>query len=107
MYRTRTQFTFDHIYVWKHGAGAVLCKQKLIGQYPPILLPPLLEKRKLKLKIEDIRLKHTKNRLAFVLTFISNPQEQPLTLIRAAGGVYDFQNFEQVQLHNVLSNEKC
>jgi hypothetical protein len=28
-----------------------------------------------------------------------------LTLIQAAGGVYDFQNFEQVQLHNALSNK--
>jgi hypothetical protein len=32
--------------------------------------------------------------------------ELPLTLIRMAGGVYDSQNFEQVQLHNALSNEK-
>jgi hypothetical protein len=29
-----------------------------------------------------------------------------VTLIRAAGGVYDFRNFEQVQLHKALSNEK-
>ncbi len=29
-----------------------------------------------------------------------------LTLIRAAGGVYDFWNFEQVKLHNALKNEK-
>ncbi len=29
-----------------------------------------------------------------------------LTLIQAAGGVYDFRNFEQVWLHNALSNEK-
>jgi hypothetical protein len=29
----------------------------------------------------------------------------PLTLIRAAGGVYDFQNFEEVYLCNGLSSE--
>ncbi len=31
---------------------------------------------------------------------------EPLTLIRAAGGIYDFRNFEQVYLHNALRNEK-
>ncbi len=30
--------------------------------------------------------------------------KQALTLIRAAGGVYDFRNFEEVQLCNGLSN---
>ncbi len=29
-----------------------------------------------------------------------------LTLIQAAGSVYDFRNFEQVELHNALSIEK-
>jgi hypothetical protein len=28
-----------------------------------------------------------------------------LTLIRAARGIYDFRNFEQVELRNALSNE--
>jgi hypothetical protein len=37
------------------------------------------------------------------------PLERPsvdnaLTLIRAAGGVYDFRNFKQVYLRNVLSS---
>ncbi len=33
------------------------------------------------------------------------PYYYRLTLIRAAGGVYDFWNFEQVKLHNALSNK--
>jgi hypothetical protein len=32
--------------------------------------------------------------------------EMPLTLIRAAGGIYVFRNFEQVYLHHALSKEK-
>jgi hypothetical protein len=28
-----------------------------------------------------------------------------LALIRVAGGVYDFRNFEQVQLHNTLRKD--
>jgi hypothetical protein len=32
-------------------------------------------------------------------------QEKGLTLIRAAGGVYDFRNFEEVYLCNGLSSE--
>jgi hypothetical protein len=33
------------------------------------------------------------------------PYQSPLTLIRAAGGVYDFRNFEEVYLCNGLSSE--
>jgi hypothetical protein len=52
----------------------------------------------------------------FVLTFFEGGREfcvtklylhffklSDLTLIRAAGGVYDFQNFERVYLHNAWS----
>ncbi len=36
---------------------------------------------------------------------MSSLSQPSLTLIRAAGGVYYLQNFEQVKLHNALSNK--
>jgi hypothetical protein len=39
------------------------------------------------------------------VVFVTVP-ESSLTLIRAAGGVYDFRNFEQVLLRNGLSYGK-
>jgi hypothetical protein len=40
-----------------------------------------------------------------LLTHISFRRTVPLTLVRVAGGIYDFQNFEEVYLCNGLSSE--
>ncbi len=58
--------------------------------------------------VEDIYIMLTQAVFSFslpilkYLPFLTTNQNPFLTLIRAAGGVYDFQNFEQVKLQNAL-----
>ncbi len=48
---------------------------------------------------------NTVQKTKFRKSYATCPKQGLLTLIRAAGGVYDFQNFEEVYLCNGLSSE--